>query len=49
MFLDDAKQIELSLPLIQSVKFNRLNMEFESVFNMAKMFYLNLQPENLPE
>ncbi len=46
MFLDDAKQIELSLPLIQSVKFNRLNMEFESVFNMAKMFYLNLQPEN---
>lgn len=46
MFLDDAKQIELSLPLIQSVKFTRLNMEFESVFNMAKMFYLNLQPEN---
>ena len=46
MFLDDAKQIELSLPSIQSVKFNRLNMEFESVFNMAKMFYLNLQPEN---
>lgn len=46
MFLDDAKQIELSLPLIQSVKFTRLNMEFESVYNMAKMFYLNLQPEN---
>lgn len=46
MFLDDAKQIELTLPLIQSVKFTRLNMEFESIFNMAKMFYLNLQPEN---
>ena len=46
MFLDDAKQIELSLPLIQSVKFTRLNIEFESVFNMAKMFYLNMQPEN---
>ncbi|MGI6085636.1 MAG: McrC family protein [Acetivibrionales bacterium] len=46
MFLDDAKQIELSQPLIQSVKFTRLNIEFESVFNMAKMFYLNLQPEN---
>lgn len=46
MFLDDAKQIELSLPLIQSVRFTRLNMEFESVFSMAKMFYMNLQPEN---
>lgn len=46
MLLDDARKIEISLPLIQSVKFTRLNMEFESVFNMAKMFYLNLQPEN---
>jgi len=46
MLLDDARKIEISLPLIQSVKFTRLNVEFESVFNMAKMFYLNLQPEN---
>lgn len=46
MFLDDAKKIEISMPMIQSVKFTRLNMEFETVFNMAKMFYLNLQPEN---
>lgn len=46
MFLDDARQVKLTLPLIQSVRFTRLNAEFESVFNMAKMFYLNLQPEN---
>jgi len=46
MFLDDAREVQLSLSLIDSVKFTRLNMEFKPVFNMAKMFYLNLQPEN---
>lgn len=46
MFLVDAREVQLSLPLIDSVKFTRLNMEFKPVFNMAKMFYLNLQPEN---
>lgn len=46
MFLDDAREIELSIPLLESVKFSRLNMDFKPVFDMAKMFYQNLQPEN---
>lgn len=46
MFLDDAREIELSMPLLESVKFSRLNMDFKPVFDMARMFYQNLQPEN---
>jgi len=46
LFLEDAKKIEISLPLLDSVKFTRLNMDFKSVYRMARMFFLNLQPQN---
>lgn len=46
LFLEDAKKIELSLPILDSVKFTRLNMDFQNVYEMAKMFFLNLQPQN---
>ena len=46
MYLDDAKEIKLSLALFERVIFTRLNMDFKTVFEMAKLFYLNMQPEN---
>ncbi len=46
VFLDDASQIQISKTLIESAKFTRLNMDFKPVYDMAKMFYLNLQPGN---
>lgn len=46
-YLDDAKELKLSYQLIESVKFTRLNKDFEPVFNMAKMFFRNQQPANI--
>lgn len=46
MNLDDAKEIQLSSELFDRVVFTRLNCDFQTVFEMAKMFYLNIQPEN---
>ena len=46
MNLDDAKEIQLSKELFDRVIFTRLNMYFQTVFEMAKMFYFNIQPEN---
>ena len=46
LFLDDAIEASLSKELFDSVRFTRLNMPFKSVFEMAKMFFLNLSPEN---
>lgn len=45
-YLDDAREIKLSYQVIESVKFTRLNKEFEPVYNMAKMFFKNQQPTN---
>lgn len=46
VFLDDATQIQISKTLIESAKFTRLNIDFKPVYDMAKMFYFNLQPGN---
>jgi len=46
IFLDDAKEIALSKELIDSVKFNQLNMPFKPVYEMAKMFFYNISPES---
>lgn len=46
MNLDDAKEIQLSAELFARVIFSRLNRDFQTVFEMAKMFYFNMQPEN---
>ena len=46
LFLDDASETLLSIELFDSVRFTRLNMQFKPVFEMAKMFFLNLSPES---
>jgi McrBC 5-methylcytosine restriction system component len=46
IFLDDAKEISLSKDLIDSAKFNQLNMPFKPVYEMAKMFFYNNNPES---
>ena len=46
LFFDDASEVSLSIELFDSVKFTRLNMQFKPVFEMAKMFFLNLSPES---
>lgn len=46
MNLDDAKEIQLSTELFERVIFTRLNRDFQTVFEMAKMFYFKIQPEN---
>lgn len=46
VYLDDAVEIRLSRELINSVQFTRLNMPFKPVYEMAKMFFLNLTPES---
>lgn len=46
MNLDDAKEIQLSAELFERVIFTRLNRDFQTVFEMAKMFYFKIQPEN---
>lgn len=45
-YLDDASEIKLTYQTIESVKFTRLNKEFEPVYNMAKMFFKNQQPSS---
>lgn len=44
VFLDDAREVSLTKELFDSVRFTRLNMPFEDVFEMAKMFFMNLSP-----
>ena len=46
VFLDDAREISLSQSIIDSVKFTRLNEGFKTVFTMAKMFFVNSQPDH---
>jgi len=46
VFLDDAQEILLSKDVFDSAKFNRLNMPFKAVFDMAKMFFYNLTPQS---
>lgn len=46
LFLEDARKIDLSLNLLNSVRFTRLNKDFQTVYEMARMFFLNLQPQN---
>ncbi|WP_294097350.1 hypothetical protein [Proteiniclasticum sp.] len=46
LFLEDARKIDLSLNLLNSVRFTRLNKDFKTVYEMARMFFLNLQPQN---
>ena len=43
-FLEDADKINLSRELFNKIKFTRLNENYRSVFNLAKMFYHNSQP-----
>jgi len=45
-FLDDAQVIPLSKQVINSAKFTRLNNTFKPVFELAKMFFLNLTSES---
>ncbi len=46
LFIEDARKIDLSLNLLNSVRFTRLNKDFKTVYEMARMFFLNLQPQN---
>lgn len=46
IFLDDAQEISLSKDLFDAAKFNRLNMPFKPVFDMAKMFFYNITPQS---
>ena len=46
VLLNDAQEIALSKDLFDAVKFTRLNMPFKPVFEMAKMFFLNLTPQS---
>jgi 5-methylcytosine-specific restriction enzyme subunit McrC len=43
-YLEDVTNITLSKNLFNNVKFNRLNTDFEPLFKMAKLFFLNQQP-----
>lgn len=45
-FLDAAEEIKLDQRLIESVTFNRLNRPFQPVYEMARMFFFNVQPES---
>ena len=45
MFLDDASEIALSKEIIDSAKFTRLNIPFKPVYEMAKMFFYNINPD----
>jgi len=46
VLLDDAQEILLSKDIFDAAKFNRLNMPFKPVFEMAKMFFYNLTPQS---
>lgn len=43
-YLDDVSDVRLSTGLFDSVKFNRLNRDYEPLFNLAKLFFHNRQP-----
>jgi len=44
LWLEDIEPIQLNNEIWQQVKFTRLNCAYESVFNLAKLFYLNSSP-----
>lgn len=43
-YLDDVDYVSLTTELFRSIKFNRLNTDFEPLFNLAKLFFYNHQP-----
>lgn len=43
-YLDDVSDVRLSTGLFDSIKFNRLNRDYEPLFNLAKLFFHNRQP-----
>ncbi len=44
IYLEDVDTIRLTKTVFDKVYFNRLNENYHPLFNMAKMFYYNLQP-----
>lgn len=44
VYLEDIDIIRLSKELLDSIRFNRLNLKYEPVFKLAKLFYYNYQP-----
>ncbi|MFW6015939.1 MAG: McrC family protein [bacterium] len=44
IYLEDVDRIRLSEIAFKKVTFNRLNHDYQPLFNMAKMFYYNLKP-----
>lgn len=44
VYLEEVDTIRLSKTIFKNVKFNRLNRIYEPLFNMAKLFYSNLNP-----
>ena len=43
-YLQDVDTINLSTESFNGIKFNRLNTEFEPLFNLARLFFYNQQP-----
>ncbi|MER3329773.1 MAG: hypothetical protein RIF34_09370, partial [Candidatus Kapaibacterium sp.] len=43
-YLEDVEFVPLTRRQFDSIKFNRLNWEFESLFNLARLFFTNHQP-----
>lgn len=43
-FLHDVTLVHLHASFFDKIKFNRLNKEFEHLFNFAKLFFKNTQP-----
>lgn len=43
-YLEDVDTINLSKEVFNCVRFNRLNIKYEPLFNLSKMFYYNNQP-----
>ena len=43
-FLENVDKTDLSKEIFNKVKFTRLNENYRSIFNLAKMFYNNSQP-----
>lgn len=43
-YLQDVDLINLNPNVFRKIKFDRLNTEFEPLFNLAKLFFHNLQP-----
>lgn len=44
VYLEDVDTIRLSSVLFDSIKFNRLNLKYEPLFKLAKLFYHSSQP-----